>query len=215
MNRIWKSPQTHYLIPTSLEWEDESELAAFAVSEEEAQEHLKNEMQVALSQVKTAWTNWKAAQQPIQLDPSAKDKAMVKDILGITADELKADPTAGERVINDFFGGLKTFIQSVTEQDGSVAKAQMATLQTKLEKHGVVTDETDLTTLPETLRQAYQKVQEKKAADFMQLADQLDEAVVDVSAALRTYARTQMDSANHTNDQFVVKSFDSQITRER
>jgi hypothetical protein len=140
-------------------------------------------MQAALSQVKTAWTNWKAAQQPIQLEPSAKakGKAMVKDILGVTADELKSDPTAGERVINDFFGGLKTFIQSVTEQDGSVAKAQMATLQTKLETHGAL--RTDLAALPERLREADQKAQERRATDFMELADRLDEATANISAA--------------------------------
>lgn len=216
MNKIWKSPQTqtHYLIPTELAWEDESELAAFAISEEAAQEHLKSEMEAALSQVKAAFQNWRAAQKPIEVSPSAKakGKAIVKDILGVTADELKSDPTAGERVINDFFGGLRTFITSVTTQDGSAAKAQMATLQSKLERHGLVSDETDLTTLPLTLQEAYQKAQEKKATDFMQLADRLDDATTNVSAALRDYARTQIDNANPTDSPFAVKSTEKQTS---
>ena len=193
MRKIWKSAETdqNYLIPSDLEWEDESELAAYAVSDEEAQEHLKSALEDAFSGLRDAWNDLRAAQPPPpppDPDAQAKGREIVKDLLGVTPDEVRADPSAGEQAVKDLFSGVMTFIKSITEEDGSMARQQMANLQTTFAKHGLVSDDADLTTIPDKLGQEYHKSQVKRSAEFADLADAWDSATRSVSETLREYA---------------------------
>ena len=121
-----------------------ADIAAFEISQAQAEAHIKNQLQEGAAQVKTALAAaWQRARQKAKARREAYESRppskIVKELLGFTAGELRQKPELAEEQLHHFFGGLKTILESISDDDPAkqeAARAEIRALRERLEAAG-------------------------------------------------------------------------------
>jgi len=195
-----------------------SAVAEFEITEMEAKQYVSAETNQALENAKSAFADFveavaqEAKQQaatqaelPLRVTPG-----LVTDLIGFTADELREKPEILEERVNDFFGGVKTFLQGVTSENPAElepARDQIRSLRATFEKHGVETNEA-MEQLPGKMRTAYLSADREEslkssAAELEKLADLVTQTAASASQQLQASAADLQNQAEqiHTSEE--------------
>ncbi|MCP4535605.1 MAG: hypothetical protein GY832_00490 [Chloroflexi bacterium] len=214
-------PDGDFTIRTSTGQEqavDATAAAIFEITKEQAEQHIQSQMDQALEGVKDVLGDFMGMMQQeakqraaTQAEPPLRvTPGLVTDLIGFTADELRAKPEILEERVNDFFGGIKTFLQSVTSENPAElepARDQMRSLRATFEKHGVETNEA-MEQLPDKMRTAYLSADREEslkssAAELEKLAELITQTAASASQQLQASADDLQSHAEqiHTSEE--------------
>ncbi len=165
----------------------------------QAEAWVEAQLRAGLAQTRTALSNLLAMHQPPEPPATAPEanrpeiaangRSLAHDLLGFTPAELEQQPEQVREKIDALFNGLKSFFTNVTAEDAAAldaARAQMQSVRRTLERHGIATS-SHMEQLPDKIntlfRQEAQEQNARFAAELQQLANQIRETAVTLSAS--------------------------------
>ena len=168
-------------------------IASFEIPETEAKAYLQAEMNQAMAQAKTAFSNLvsfstgASQEPPSNPTPSSEQTSSVSNIisslLGVTPEELQNNPEAAQTAFVNIYTELKEFVDESTSKNPTqveAARARVRSLRETLQAQGVNITE-DIEELPNKLQEV---LSSSKIEGYLQeivtklrdLADQIDQS---------------------------------------
>ncbi len=179
---------------------EKAALAAFEISQTEANRHITGGVERSLRQVKNAFVDFLALasqqakkQKAIrEAQPPRPPSELVTSLVGSSPAELRQNPELVQEKLAHIFSNVKAVLEGSASNDPAqqeIAREHMRTLRAKLEEHGIETNE-QMEQIPDKLRAKYFSKDQKQrlrhsAAELEKFAAQVDQVAQSLEQGLR------------------------------
>jgi hypothetical protein len=139
----------------------QSAIANFEISESEAKVYLQTEMNQAMAQAKTAFSNFMSfstqtsEKAPSNPTPSSNQADIISSLLGVSLEELQNNPEVAQTAFVNIYTDLKEFLSESTSENSpkvEAARSRLGSLRETLQAQGINISE-EIEELPDKLQE--------------------------------------------------------------